>query len=297
MCRASGPNARYDESIMTTATFGARGRWLRFSLRTLLVAVTIFCVWLGLKVNAARRQREAVAAMERAGATVIFDYQLMPVVNAAGRMAIDANSIPPGPAWLRNLFGDDFFRTVMCVRLDNRHIADSDFARLADFSKLSALCLDGTRIVRQAGSESPIQDQDLAALEGLTRLEHLDLRNSQVSGSSLLHCLGGLKQIRHLELSDTHVDDEALQWIGARADLEYLAIDGTRITDNGLASLRGCRNLQTLDIGNTDVSDAGLKFLEILSKLQAVRIDKTRATSAGVGELQNALPNAGILGL
>jgi len=261
------------------------------------VAVTILCVWLGLKVNAARRQREAVAAIERAGATVIFDCQLMPVVNAAGQLALDVNSTPPGPAWLRHLFGDDFFRTVMCVRLDSRHIAESDFARLADLSELTALGLDRTRIVRPAGAESPIQDQDLAVLEGLTRLQRLDLRESQVGGSSLLHSFGGLKQVKHLELSHTQIGDEALEWIGAMADLEYLAIDGTRITDNGLARLKGCRNLQTLDVGNTDVSDAGLKFLEVLSKLQAVRLDKTRVTSAGVGDLQKTLPNPGVLGL
>jgi len=34
-------------------------RWLRFSVRTLLVAVTIFCVWLGWQVNWVRERRIA----------------------------------------------------------------------------------------------------------------------------------------------------------------------------------------------------------------------------------------------
>jgi hypothetical protein len=32
-------------------------RWLRFSLRTLLIAITLFGIWLGLRVNAGRREQ------------------------------------------------------------------------------------------------------------------------------------------------------------------------------------------------------------------------------------------------
>ena len=32
-------------------------RWLQFSLRTLLLMITVFCVWLGLRVEEARRAR------------------------------------------------------------------------------------------------------------------------------------------------------------------------------------------------------------------------------------------------
>ena len=39
-----------------------RRRWFHFSLRILLLVVTVLCVWLGFKVNAARRQKEAVTA-------------------------------------------------------------------------------------------------------------------------------------------------------------------------------------------------------------------------------------------
>jgi hypothetical protein len=61
-----------------SATARANRRWLRFSLRGLLLIVAIFCVWLGIKVNAARRQAEAVAAILKAGGTVNFDYQMIP---------------------------------------------------------------------------------------------------------------------------------------------------------------------------------------------------------------------------
>ena len=56
-----------------------RRRWFRFSLRMLLVVVTVLCVWLGFKVNAARRQKEAVEAILKAGGQVSYDYQLVPL--------------------------------------------------------------------------------------------------------------------------------------------------------------------------------------------------------------------------
>lgn len=49
---------------------------LRFRLRTFLVVVTIFCVWLGWHIHGTRRQREAVAAIREQGGTVTYSYQM-----------------------------------------------------------------------------------------------------------------------------------------------------------------------------------------------------------------------------
>ena len=54
-------------------------RWFRFGLRTLLIFLTVLCVWLGFQVNAARRQHAAVQAILQAGGTVAYDYQTVPV--------------------------------------------------------------------------------------------------------------------------------------------------------------------------------------------------------------------------
>src|SRR5262245_17761013 len=148
MCRVTAPNARYDESIMSTASPKPRRRWLRFSLRALLLIVTVLCIWIGIKVNAARRQRAAMAAMQRAGVMVKFDYQL------------------PAPAWIRQLIGEEYFREVVRVAGDHGHISADDFARLTDFPELTELTLDSTKIT-QSDTERPIQDSDLAILESL----------------------------------------------------------------------------------------------------------------------------------
>jgi len=56
-------------------------RWFRFSLRTLLVLATIACAgfgWLGVKMQQARRQQQAVEKLEKLGARVVYDYQIDP---------------------------------------------------------------------------------------------------------------------------------------------------------------------------------------------------------------------------
>ena len=40
-----------------------RRRWFQYSLRTLFVLVTVLCVWLGVTVERARKQREAVVVL------------------------------------------------------------------------------------------------------------------------------------------------------------------------------------------------------------------------------------------
>ena len=72
----------------------------RFSLRTLLLFVTacsVACSWLAVKMQQAKRQCEAVSAIEEVGGKVKYDHQ------------------PLTPTWLRNRFGNDLFDNVVEV--------------------------------------------------------------------------------------------------------------------------------------------------------------------------------------
>src|SRR5262245_18603147 len=116
-----------------------RRRWLRFSLRTLLVAMTILCVWLGLKVNAARRQREAVAAIAKSGAIIRYDYEMISVPGSPNTLGYNPNAAPPGPAWLRGFLGEDFFCDVIGIFFPGSTITESDLSQLAKFPELKSV--------------------------------------------------------------------------------------------------------------------------------------------------------------
>lgn len=51
---------------------GTRRRWLQFSLRGLLIVLTIGCMWLGWEVERARRQHRAIDAIENVGGVVLY---------------------------------------------------------------------------------------------------------------------------------------------------------------------------------------------------------------------------------
>lgn len=87
--------AAIDASHLTS-----RRRWPQFSLRTFFVLITVLAVWLGIVVNQAREQREAVKAFEALGGKVRYDWQ------QNDGMATQ----PGGPEWLRRLIGDDYFQ-------------------------------------------------------------------------------------------------------------------------------------------------------------------------------------------
>ena len=91
-------------------------RYLTFSLRTLFILLTALAVWLGVVVNRAREQREAVKAIEALGGRVRYDWQRSTGVAVMGYIDVKmlaAKKRPSGPAWIRQIIGDDFFQSVL----------------------------------------------------------------------------------------------------------------------------------------------------------------------------------------
>lgn len=171
----------------------SRRRWFQFGLQKLLIVVTLVGCglgWLGYKVREGRQQATAVAAIEKLGGRVFYDYQ----VDSLGHVV--PNAKPRGAAWLRGLLGNDVFRSVDWVNLASSVINDGEMKHLAGFTKLKVLYLPNTRVT----------DVGLGYLSGLTALEMLDLGNTRVTDAGLEH-LKGLTQLKTLYVNFTPVTD------------------------------------------------------------------------------------------
>jgi hypothetical protein len=202
-----------------------RRRWFvpRLSIRALIVLVLVLGAGLGYFVLGARDQRDTVAAIRRAGGSVVYSWQWKD-----GRY--DPSGKPILPGWLLDALGPEVFYGVKQVDLRGEQKEGSDdslMARVGRLRDLERLYLNGRKDVTDAG---------LAHLRGLTGLRELDLRLTGASGAGLKH----LEAMTRLE------------------DLE-LPFEATRITDAGITGLTGLKSCRQIAIGKTQVSDGGIE--------------------------------------
>jgi hypothetical protein len=233
-------------------------RWYQYRLRTLFVVMFLTaaaCSWLAVKMEHARKQKEAVEGLSRLNAHVTYDYEegLRTVPPGADR---EKN----GPKSLRRIIGDDFFNSVTRVYLTvpSRTISDEDMELFASLRGLRELVITGPEI--------EITANQLKSLEHLSQLEILNLFGNKITDAGLEY-LKGLNQLEILDLS------------------------GDNISDAGLEYLKGLNRLKSLGLAETRLTDNGLKCLEAMKQLQKLDIRGTAITSSGVDKLKKALPN------
>ena len=262
-------------------------RWLQFSLRTMMLVVTVFCIWMGFYVKQVREQRIAIEAiLELDGSISYYDYE-------DGYLTTRSYV----PAWLRQFFGEDYFSSVvevgltdlnvyhkvragLPVRSDDIAITDADLAHVKRLTKIRRLSL----------SYAQISDAGLAELRDLTTLRFLDLQSSRITDGGLVH-LTHLTKLKFLGLGHTEVTDAGLEKLKGLTNLQTLLLSNTQVTDAGLANLEGLTNLQVLDLSSTQITDAGLVQLKGLTNLQSLHLNNTKITDDGAKKLQKALPS------
>jgi hypothetical protein len=142
--------------------------WYQHRLRTpllIILACSLVCSWLAMRMHRASKQREAVAAIRALEGDAFYDYQF----DSSGRGRLHAQ--PSTPLWLRNLLGDDFFADVWHVGIEASTITDADIECIRDLPHLRWLRLN----------LSSITDAGLENLKGLSRLERLFIEDTKVT--------------------------------------------------------------------------------------------------------------------
>jgi Leucine Rich repeat len=252
-------------------------RFLRFSVRGVIVLVFVIGGWLGWFVRGARIQRDAVAAIEKAGGVAAYESRLyhghFPRVTRAERWR----------DWAANLIGIESFDDVTYVRLGSG--SDSELILVGRFSRLWRL--DGNR--------KPVTDAGLSHLKGMANLKELNLGYATVTDAGLAS-LSGLGNLRSLSLYNTRITGTGLAHLTNLGSLEVLSIDSTQVTDAGLAHLKALRNLRVLSLDSTQVTDAGLAHLEALRKLEHLSLNGTQISDVGLADVKG-LTNLGHVGL
>ena len=244
-------------------------RFLRFSVRGLIVLVLVVGAGLGWIVRQAHIQRDAVAAIRRAGGEVEYDCYW-----SNGRRVLGGE--PRAPRWLIDLIGGDYFHHITKVEfLSPASATDAKLAHVGGLSQLQLL---------SANYSPSVSDAGLAHLKGLTNLSILALCDTHASDTGLAY-LKGLRSLSELNLCNTQVTDRGLAHLKALTGLSSLGLNGTQVTDAGLAHLTGLSNLSMLALSGTHASDTGLAYLKGLTSLSQLNLSNTHVTDAGLAHL------------
>jgi hypothetical protein len=151
-----------------------RRMWMQFSLRSLLLAATLFAAFLGVYCERARRQ---LAIREALGAVDIFyesEFDGTPWSNYRNQGMITGKA-PQSPRlpWLRKLLGPDYVDSIVAVAIDLDDV-DRVVAILKNLPHLRAVYL------RTSSFEPPSADEAKAidrAFDTLKReLPHVELQ-------------------------------------------------------------------------------------------------------------------------
>ena len=225
---------------MATIKAKPRRRWLQFSLRTFLVALTIFSGWLGFQVNRAHRQRRAVAALEEMGWLAAYE-------NIDNDWMVEDDGSGEPLSWYHRWLGRDYFLDVVEVRPSFVASFNGDYMNLAErFPERDSTWELPTVLAQVAHlpyvttlhlDALPVTDDNLACLEKIANLRDLGLSQTEITNAGLLE-LARLQRLRRLDLSQTNTSDVGLKHLHALTNLKFLELDGTRVTESAIARLQ-----------------------------------------------------------
>ena len=248
-------------------------RWYQYSLRTLLVFVTVCGIlfgWIASVVKRIHDQRKVVSRIQNLGGFVGYDYQY-----CDGQFVRDAS--PRGPQLLRLVLGDDAFARVEQVSfIHDATLTPADFEAFNNLPQLRCLDLSGWKV----------DDEGLRRMSAIRNLRDLALSGDKISNDGL-DGLRSLTTLRGLSLSDTRITMNGLAQLPFASQLQYLTLYGATVTDSTLENLDALTHLESLQLCRTQVTDAGLSPLANLGFLTALDLFDCRAvTDKGLAQLR-----------
>jgi len=206
-------------------------RWFvpRYSLRTLLVVMTVVCLVSGFWLNKAFRQRDAVRRFNQLTANRP-DSHGEHMVTTLYRHGGAVHSAPIVPEWLhplRDLIGVEAFGEVVGVQLTGTATTDNDLRYLLDVSSVDNLWLSRTKVT----------DAGMRHLRACPKLGFLTLDNTIITDAGVAQLMG-LSELNSLSLSGTKITDAGLEHVAKMTKLKELWLRGTAITDAGYRKLQ-----------------------------------------------------------
>lgn len=173
---------------------GKTGRFFRrwqFSLRTMLLVVTLLALFLGAYLRRVNDQRDAVRAVLAAEGSVFYDFQC----DESG--GVLKTALEPRWPWLAEWLEVDWRASVTRVEVPDTKLTDALLKRVGRLPHLRHARLGETFI-------TGVSDDGLRYLRGLNELTTLYVGGYRVTDAGLRH-LEGLSQLEELHLEGANI--------------------------------------------------------------------------------------------
>jgi hypothetical protein len=262
---------------MTTTPSTPSWLRLRFSLRALLIAMTLLAVAIGGLRRRSIAQHYAARQLKAAGAILSLN-----------------GSIAPQSNWEWLVFGDDRYDFLGTIAFDERTVSAKDLSSLHAFEYLYDLHLTNCHLDAQAtetlGSLQMLRSLQVSggSLNGVEavaweRLQHLnwlvlwDIDLSRFDGQGLSQ----LEDCRIVSLRSSTLTDQQLQLLKLPS-LQMLYLSGAGISDAGLAFLAHSPGLKDVTINKTSITGTGLSFVHPAAKIGSLDLNQGEITRPGL---------------
>lgn len=158
---------------------------------------------------------------------------------------------------------------VTSIRLEGKSdkqrqaVEQATIEAITTYPHLTSISLFGTSV----------DDDDIAQLSSLSKLQMIDLSFTDVTGEGISH-LTKIPALLSVRLTGCRIGDSDLKPLAKLPDIAMLYLARTNVTDKGLKHIRGL-NLVLLDLQSCDISDEGLRTLGDFPRLQNLWLSKT----------------------
>ncbi|MEX2027126.1 MAG: hypothetical protein WEH44_07490, partial [Pirellulaceae bacterium] len=226
-----------------------------------MLLVSMLAGLVGIRVQRARRQRDAAVSLGRIG----------------GQLTYASNDSVP--LVVRDLLepqlGRDFFDSVVEADIELR-FADTTPGHLAAWRHIGALPQLTTLRVDYP-QRYPRSRFNIGPIRRLTKLHTLKIRDARIDGDDLAP-LAKMLSLAELDLSHNQVGDAAWRHLAAAPKLHKLDASYSFVSDQGAAHLAGCQHLRHLVLRRTNITDRGAAELAKLPSLETLDLEGTRIT-------------------
>ncbi len=156
-------------------------------LLLVVLAFVPIVLWLGIRLNQAKAQEQAVKVLRSRGHPVIYNWTYDPH-EVQRRSHADWRGIG------RRILGDDFFDAITYHSSASQELDESDLIYIAKLKDIEILDL----------SDTPISNSDILLLQPLESLRVLGLRECGISDEAV-EALVSFRALRRLDIRETRV--------------------------------------------------------------------------------------------